>query len=178
MTVRPIALRDATASLVLMRLMWSCRWPLGAVVLGFSTCAALAAKMGDSALLQVGLWLLLHVLCLLGGFLVHEWFHIVGMRLFHGVSHVVVSAGVLRFSIIPVGRLYGWQVAAVALLGPGASCLVGGLIALLIPSSTLQYWFLLHAIFLLPFFGDGRGFLFGIRRWARLVGLRAPGVNR
>lgn len=93
-------------------------------------------------------------------------------------SHVVVRAGVLRFSIIPVGRLYGWQIATVAVLGPGASCLVGGLTALLIPGSTLQYWFLLHAIFLLPFFGDGRGFLFGIRRRARLVGLRAPGVNR
>jgi hypothetical protein len=100
----------------------------------------------------------------------------VGMRQFPGVSHVVVSAGVLRFSVIPIGSLYGWQIAVVAVLGPGASCSVGALIALLTPSSLLQYWFLLHAFFLLPFFGDGRGLRLGIREWTRLVGLRAPAV--
>ncbi|MGO4474200.1 hypothetical protein [Arthrobacter sp. efr-133-TYG-120] len=100
------------------------------------------------------------------------------MRLFHGISDVVVSSGILRFSVIPVGHLYGWQIAIVAILGPGGSCLVGALVALLAPGSFLQHWFLLHAVFLLPFFGDGRSLILGIRAWARPVGLRAPVVNR
>ncbi|WP_442543266.1 hypothetical protein ACSBOX_15680 [Arthrobacter sp. KN11-1C] len=131
----------------------------------------------DPILFQAGLWLLVHAFCLLGGFLVHEWSHVAGMRLLPGVAHVVVSAGVLRFSVIPVGRLYGWQIAIMAILGPGASCLVGALIALLAPGSFLQHWFLLHAVFLLPFFGDGRSLILGVRKWARPVSLRGGAVN-
>jgi hypothetical protein len=177
LSLRAIALRDVTAGLILKRLLWSCRWPLAAVALGFSACTALATMTADPVLFQVSLWLLVHVLCLLSSFLVHELFHVVGMRLFHGVSHIVVSAGVLRFSVIPIGSLYGWQIAIVAVLGPGSSCVVGAMLALLTPSSLLQCWFLLHAIFLLPFFGDGRGLILGIREWARLVGLPAPVVR-
>ena len=131
----------------------------------------------DPVLFQMSLWLLMHTICLLGSFLVHELFHVVGMRLFHGISHIVVSAGVLRFSVIPVGSLYGWQIVIVAVLGPGSSCLLGAVLALLTPSSLLQCWFLLHAIFLLPFFGDGRSLILGIRERARLVGLRASEVR-
>lgn len=166
-----------TAGLILKRLLWWCRWPLSALTLGFSACIMLATMTADPVLFQMSLWLLMHALCLFTGFLVHELFHVVGMRLFHGVSHVVVSAGVLRFSVIPIGSLYGWQIAIVAVLGPGSSCLLGAVLALLTPSSLLQCWFLLHAIFLLPFFGDGRGLILGIREWARLVGLRAPVVS-
>jgi len=131
----------------------------------------------DPVLFQMSLWLLMHTICLLGSFLVHELFHVVGMRLFHGISHIVVSAGVLRFSVIPIGSLYGWQIVIVAVLGPGSSCLLGAVLALLTPSSLLQCWFLLHAIFLLPFFGDGRSLILGIRERARLVGLRASEVR-
>lgn len=112
----------------------------------------------DPILFQAGLWLLVHVLCLLCGFLVNEWSHVAGMRLFHGISDVVVSSGALRFSVVPVGRLYGWQIAIVAILGPGASCLVGALVALLAPGSFLPYWFLLHAVFLLPLAMDAASF--------------------
>ncbi len=177
MTVRRIILSDATAGLMAKQLIRSCRWPLGAIVLSFTACTVLAAVTTDPILFQAGLWLLVHALFLLGGFLVHEWSHVAGMRLFRGVSDIVISGGVLRFSVIPVGRLYGWQIAIVATLGPCTSCLVGALIALLAPGSLLQYWFLLHAVFLLPFFGDGRSLLLGIREWARPVQLRAPGIN-
>ena len=177
MTVRTITLTDATVGLIAKQLIWSCRWPFAAVVLSFTACTFLAAVTTDPILFQAGLWLLVHALFLLGGFLVHEWSHVAGMRLFRGVSDIVISAGVLRFSVIPVGRLYGWQIAVVAILGPSASCLVGALVALLAPGSLLQYWFLLHAVFLLPFFGDGRSLILGIRVWARPVGLRAPGIN-
>ncbi|MEV8149173.1 hypothetical protein AB0O52_13675 [Arthrobacter sp. NPDC080073] len=177
MSVREITLPDATVGLIAKELIGSCRWPLAAVVLSFTACTFLAAITADPILFQAGLWLLVHALFLLGGFLVHEWSHVAGMRLFHGVSDIVVSAGVLRFSLIPVGRLCGWQIAVVATLGPSASCLVGALIALLAPGSFLQCWFLLHAVFLLPFFGDGRSLILGIRVWARPVSLRAPGTN-
>ncbi|GAP58376.1 hypothetical protein AHiyo1_14320 [Arthrobacter sp. Hiyo1] len=178
MTVRKFALRDVTAGLIAKQLIWSCSLPFAAAALDFTACTFLAAMTTDPILFRAGLWLLVHVLCLLCGFLVHEWSHVAGMRLFHGISDVVVSSGILRFSVIPVGHLYGWQIAIVAILGPGGSCLVGALVALLAPGSFLQYWFLLHAVFLLPFFGDGRSLILGIRAWARPVGLRAPVVNR
>jgi hypothetical protein len=175
--VGTIALQDMTTGLILKRLLWSCRWPLSALTLGFLACIVLATMTGDPVLFRVSLWLLMHALCLLSSFLVHEMFHVVGMRLFRGVSHVLVSASVLRFSVVPVGSLYGWQIAIVAVLGPGSSCLLGAVLALLTPGSLLQYWFLLHAIFVLPFFGDGRCLVLGIREWARLVGLPAPVVR-
>ncbi|MDQ0029346.1 hypothetical protein [Arthrobacter bambusae] len=177
MTLLKIALQDVTAGLIAKQLMWSCRWPFAAMVLSFTACTFLAAMTTDLVLFQTAVWLIVHALFLLGGFLVHEWFHVAGMRLFRGVSDIVVSAGVLRFSVIPVGRLYGWQIAVVAILGPGASCLVGVLITLLAPGSLLQYWFLLHAVFLLPFFGDGHSLILGIREWSRPVGLLAPGTT-
>lgn len=176
MTPRKFTLRDVNAGLIAKQLIWSCRLPLAAAALGFTACTFLAALTTDTILFRAGLWLLVHVLCLLCGFLVHEWSHVAGMKLFPGVAHVVVSAGVLRFSVVPVGRLYGWQIAIVAVLGPGASCLVGTLIALLAPGSFLQHWFLLHAVFLLPFFGDGRSLILGARKWAHPIELRADAV--
>lgn len=174
MNVHKITLSDATAGLLAQQLMRSCRWPFAAVGLGFTACAFLATVASDPILFQSGLWLLVHALFLLGGFLMHEWSHLAGMKLFPGVTHVVLFADALRFSVIPVGRLQGWQIAIVAILGPTASCLVGALIALLAPDSFLQHWFLVHAVFLLPFFGDGRSLIIGIREWSRPVDLRAP----
>lgn len=177
MTVRSVTLRDATGGLLARQLIRSCRWPYAAVVLSFTACTLLAAVTTDPVLFQAGLWLLMHALFLLGSFLVHEWSHVVGMRLFSGVSSVVITADSLRFSVVPVGRLYGWQIAIVAISGPGVSCVAGALIALLASESFLQCWFLLHAVFLLPFFGDGRSLIVGIREWSRPVGLRAPGTT-
>ncbi|MBB6403728.1 hypothetical protein [Arthrobacter sp. AZCC_0090] len=131
----------------------------------------------DPILFQACLWLLVHVLCLLVSFLFHELAHVLGMMAFRGVSDVVISASTFRFSLIPLGKLDGWKIGVIAVLGPGSSCAVGAAIALLSPDSFLQYWFLLHGIFLLPFFGDGRSLLVGLRNRSGLVSLTGPSAD-
>ncbi|MEZ2389888.1 hypothetical protein AB6813_10120 [bacterium RCC_150] len=79
-----------------------------------------------------------------------------------------------RFSLIPLGKLDGWKIGIIAVLGPSSSCAAGVAIALLSPDSFLQYWFLLHGMFLLPFFGDGRSLIIGLRNRSRLISLTGP----
>ncbi|MFJ5955440.1 hypothetical protein ACIQC5_05705 [Paenarthrobacter sp. NPDC092416] len=143
---------------------------MSAVAVGFVVCASL----GDPVLLHMGAWLLLHSLCLMGGFLVHEVAHVLGMKVFRGVTHVAVGFTAARFSVTPIGRLYGWQIAVIAVFGPGAACAVGALLACFAPGSLLQYWFLLHSAFLLPVFGDGQALITGLKNRNHGFTLRTP----
>ena len=173
MLLHAIPLRETTAGLILGLLIRSSRWPLAAIAVGFLLCGALAFMTGDRVLFQAGLWLLAHALCLFCSFVVHEISHVVCMRRFSGVTHIVVSTNSRRFSITPIGSLRGWQIAVTAVAGPGASCAVGAALVFLIPNSLLHLWFLFHAVFILPVFGDGRGLIEGIKYWSRPVALTA-----
>ncbi|MDO5634591.1 MAG: hypothetical protein Q4G34_06945 [Micrococcus sp.] len=132
--------------------------------------AGLAA--GASVASGTGLWihatavLLLHlVLGLLGSFVVHELGHVVALRWWApGVERIRLDASWTRVSITPVGVLTSGQAIASALAGPGLCVLVGTVIALASPLWGIQVWYLLHAVFVLPCFGDGRAILTVLRR--------------
>ncbi|WP_155806779.1 hypothetical protein [Leifsonia xyli] len=52
----------------------------------------------------------------------------------------------------------------------GTLVAVGAGLAAIVPSQGFHCWYLCHAVFLLPVFGDGRSVIVGARAWsARIV---------
>ena len=100
---------------------------------------------------------------LAGGFAVHEVAHVAVLRRCAGVSHLVVSSTWWRFSLEPRGSITAAQVVGVALAGPGAAAAVGLVLWAALPGAGLHGWFLVHLVFLLPVFGDGRSLVLGVR---------------
>lgn len=130
-------------------------------------CLAIIASVASGT----GLWvhvsavLVLHLLVgLVGGFLAHELGHALALRWWAPQVHRLrLEATWTRISITPCGQMTGGQVIAAAVAGPGI-CIVLGLALSLLPSTWgVQVWFLLHAVFLLPCFGDGRAILASLR---------------
>lgn len=139
-----------------------------------SACLVAALLTADSYLFEMGVWLALHFGCLLAGFVIHELGHAVTARICPGVVDLHVSVNIFRFSLSPVGTLFGWQVALISLVGPFSSCLAGALLLLTAPGLSVHYWFLLHLVFLAPAFGDGRSLIVGLRKWSSPIQLQAP----
>ena len=145
----------------------SCRVPLAAVLLAAAACSLLGLILAHLYLAEIALWLLAHFVCLLAGFVIHETAHAYAGRMCRGISAFRVESTKFRFSLQPVGFLFGWQVALIAITGPLAAALAGCLLFAAAPGLSLHYWFWLHLAFLTPLFGDGRSLLIGLR------GLRA-----
>lgn len=135
------------------------------LVLVFSVPAstlAFAIVSGDGVLIQWCLLLTLHgVMGLWLSFAIHEAAHLVLLKRVAGVnSHI--SFTLMRISVVPHGLMSGWQIARVALAGPMLCVGIGIGIALTMPEVQLQWWYLAHAIFVLPLFGDGRSLIKGL----------------
>lgn len=107
----------------------------------------------------VGLWL---------SFAIHEAAHLAMLSKVKGVA-AQVDFKLLRVSVVPYGTMSGWQIVCVALLGPLVCVAIGIGLALAVPDLQLQWWYLGHAVFLLPVFGDGRSLIKGLVSRGRLV---------
>ncbi|WP_017197805.1 hypothetical protein [Arthrobacter sp. M2012083] len=170
MKLNAVPIGDLKVMLAARSLLVAVRVPAAALAAGFAVCAACAVT-GFPAILQPALWLLVHSSCLLIGFVIHEGSHIIGLKLAPGITHVVFAGTLLRFSVVPVGNLVGWQAALIALAGPLGACVAGVPLALALPDQAFHWWFFLHSVFLLPLFGDGRSLVKGLATWRGSVQL-------
>jgi hypothetical protein len=117
-------------------------------------------RSGDPSLARLGGSLVLAgVGGLVGSFVVHETAHLLALRRLRTVTEVRLERTLWRLSLRPIGPMTPGQVAGVALAGPGACVVVGIALALALPESSVRWWYLAHAVFLLPVFGDGRALL-------------------
>ena len=137
----------------------------------------LGLVLGDGYVAELAMWLMAHVACLLLGFIIHESAHGLAGRQFSGVSAFVVSSNLFRFSLSPVGRLFGWQVLVISLAGPSASAAAGCLLFAAAPGLWLHWWFWLHLAFLAPLFGDGRSLIIGVRHWSTSLRLHGEALS-
>jgi len=96
---------------------------------------------------------------LLVSFMLHEYFHTLSFKIFNKKGPVCFESNFLRISIIPLFSLSNFQIMIMAILGP-TLCFVIGLVLYVSATSQLMlfisYIFLLHILFLIPPFGDGK----------------------
>jgi hypothetical protein len=140
-------------------------WPLLAV-LGALLVAGVAWSVGSGETAPAGMaWWLFKTgaIGLVGSFALHESAHAVVLRRIDTVTHLALDRRAWRFSIVPVGALSARQVVGVAVAGPLACVLVGAALWLSVLDRSMAWWYLMHGVFLLPFFGDGRSLLRGVR---------------
>lgn len=144
-------------------------WPLLAL-LGALTCAAGGwwVASGDPVPAQMfGRLTAVAVVGLVGSFALHELAHLAALRRIVSVDDVTLERTGWRISLHPRGQMSPSQVAGVAVAGPAACILVGLGIWVLAPGSTLRWWYLAHAVALLPPLGDGRAVVTAARATVR-----------
>ncbi|RIW43624.1 hypothetical protein D3H59_19755 [Micromonospora endophytica] len=125
--------------------------------------AGYAVWAGEYALLLfVGGFVLVLVGGAVGSFVIHEVGHALILERCRGVHRVEIQSTKLRFSLAPQGVLTSAEAAAVAVAGPAACIAVGTGLAVFAQDLGLHWWYLVHAIFLVPPFGDGAALL---RAW-------------
>ncbi|MGW3955945.1 hypothetical protein ACWEKM_34680 [Streptomyces sp. NPDC004752] len=133
-------------------------WPL-LVFLGLFQAAALAylARSGDRVPAEMA-WGLCKpaTLGLVASFALHEAAHVVTLKRIPTVTHIALHRTAWRTSVIPEGAMTARQTAGVALAGPLSCVIAGALLRLSGLDGSLAWWYLAHALFLLPCFGDGR----------------------
>lgn len=140
-------------------------WPLLAFF-GLLLVAALAwfAYSGDPGLALLALlFCKAAVLGLVGSFAVHEAAHAAVLARSPGVTGITVERTGWRVSLIPEGTLTRARNAAVALSGPLTCGAIGAILYLTGLDRGLAWWYMLHLVFLLPLFGDGRALLLSLR---------------
>jgi hypothetical protein len=119
-------------------------------------------RSGDSAPTKIAWWFFkTAAVGLVGSFALHESAHVMVLKRIDTVTHLAIDRTRWRISVVPLGTLTARQVVGVAIAGP-LSCVVVGS-ALWISRPSLAWWYLAHGIFLLPFFGDGRSLIAGLR---------------
>ena len=139
--------------------------------LAASAAAAWSLVSGDRVLLSLALaFTKTVVLGLVGAFALHEAAHVLLLRRIPTVRQIVVERTAWRLSVIPLGTLSPRQSAQVALAGPSSCVLVGAALWLSRVDGWLAWWFLAHALFLLPAFGDGRALVGAVWRGRRADG--------
>lgn len=133
-------------------------WPLLALLTTFTAVAASWwGVSGDPVPARLfGGFLAITLIGLVGSFALHELTHLAALRQVPTVEEVVIERRGWRLSLHPRGRMSPLQVVGVAVAGPGACILVGLALWVLAPGSTLRWWYLAHALALVPPMGDGR----------------------
>ncbi|MHC0431244.1 hypothetical protein ACX6XY_13770 [Streptomyces sp. O3] len=141
-------------------------WPLLVVLVAFFAMALVwSARSGDWVLTEM-IWVLLvkpTSLGLVASFALHESTHVIALKKIRTVTHIAIERTVWRTSVIPEGVMTGWQTVVVALAGPSSCVALGTLLWLPNLDRSLAWWYFAHIVFLLPFFGDGRSVLEGVR---------------
>ncbi|MEG9224955.1 hypothetical protein [Aeromicrobium sp. Sec7.5] len=154
-------------------------WPLLAL-LGALTAAAGGwwSASGDPVPAQMfGRLTAVVILGLLGSFVVHELAHLLALRRIASVDQVWLERTGWRISLHPCGLMSPRQIAAVAVAGPGACVLVGLGLGVLLPGSTLRWWYLAHVLALVPPLGDGRALVTAARSSRRAALAPQPTCN-
>lgn len=130
-------------------------------------CLVVAVQCTDETLAALTFAFLLHFTGgLLGSYVLHEAAHGLALVMVRsGVRGIEIDATAWRFSLTPVGTLTGAQVVAVALAGPLSTVAASLLLSATLPATGVEYWYMGHAVFLLPLFADGRAVLSGLRHW-------------
>lgn len=105
----------------------------------------------------------LGVVGLVGSFALHEVAHVMVLKRISTVTLLEIDRTAWRVSIVPHGALNARQVVVVALAGPAACVGLGAILLIVDLDRALAWWYLAHGLFLLPFFGDGRSLISGIR---------------
>lgn len=105
------------------------------------------------------------VVCVMAPYIVHETLHIVALALCPAIQSITVESTLLRISIRSEGTLTAMQSCLIAFVGPCGASVVG---AVLLSFNYQCGWFwLLHAVFIFPPFGDGASILRGVTSIAR-----------
>jgi len=144
-------------------------WLIVAVASVPGLTVTFAAASGDWVLLVWCLLLTMHGTMGLGlSFAIHEAAHLVLLSKIKNVDSAV-HVDWLRISVVPCGSMSGWQIVRVALAGPLVCVAIGVGLTLTVPNLQLQWWYLAHAILLLPLFGDGRSLIKGMNIRGRTV---------
>lgn len=164
---------STTASTLTLRLLvrWLllAAWPLHLLVLvPLAVTESVAFLTAQPAVGDAALRLGAHYLC--GAWLsfaVHETGHAVALTRGSGVARFTLIRTSWRFSITTEEVLDERRVIWVAVSGPGAAVAGGLLLWLIQPGWLLHGWYLTHALFLLPMFGDGRAVLHGFTAMRR-----------
>lgn len=160
-TVRTVGPRTGAGWLLL------AAWPVRLVFVAIAGATlAFAFATGQPMIGLAALFLFAHdLLGLWGSFAIHELGHAVVLMNAHGVSAVTLERSLLRLSITPHGSIRGRDAFLAAAFGPACCIAIGVGLWLAVPHLFLHVWYLGHAIFLLPVFGDGRTLAASARRW-------------
>ncbi|GAA1689788.1 hypothetical protein GCM10009830_41740 [Glycomyces endophyticus] len=138
-----------------------------------------AAVSGDTTQLPVAAWIFAAVVAgLTGSFVLHECAHAAVLERLPAVTAVTVERTRARISVIPHGRMTGRQSAGAAAAGPLAATAAGVLLALPEATRPLSWWYLGHAVFLLPVFGDGLALLKGLLTGSGVIETRPAAPER
>ncbi|QXJ22889.1 hypothetical protein AGRA3207_003965 [Actinomadura graeca] len=140
-------------------------WPLLAFLGGLLAVAlAWFASSGDGVPAEMAWWFFkAAALGLAGSFALHEVAHVVVLKRLPHVTHIAIERTMWRTSVIPAGTMTALQSAGVAVAGPSSCVIVGAGLWSMGLDRALAWWYLVHLVFLLPFFGDGRNLVHGLR---------------
>jgi hypothetical protein len=152
-------------------------WPLLAFLGALLAVAVVWSLDSGNSVPVVVAWFLFKTafVGLVGSFALHESAHVMALKRIDTVTHVAIERTAFRTSIVPLGVLTARQVVAVALAGPLACVAVGVALWMTDLDRSLAWWYLGHAIFLLPLFGDGRSLFSGLRGRGAVL---APSAGR
>lgn len=140
-------------------------WPIhltfGALVAATAVLGAVTAQPGITH--GVAALAAHYVFGLCCSFALHELGHLLVLSRADDVTAITVERTLWRLSVSAHGRIRARDAVLSAIAGPG-SCVVAGIaLLLLMPQAHLHPWFLAHAVFLLPVFGDGRAVMAVVR---------------
>lgn len=127
-------------------------------------CVALGYTDSDvawSAIAFVGKFLLFALMLILSCF-IHELGHYLSVRYTPSISGFTWEMTWTRISLVCEGKTTPQDRIIGGLAGPGLSLICGTLLCLFPGTRTYGIIFCLHAIFLLPIFGDGKQILIGL----------------
>lgn len=98
------------------------------------------------------------LLGLLGSFVLHEYVHILCMKIFYKKNSVKIVSGFTSISIIPCFKIYGKNLLIISMTAP-LVCFIVGLVLYCWKQSPemkyISYFYMFHIINLIPPMGDG-----------------------
>ncbi|MDO4666021.1 MAG: hypothetical protein Q4A71_07490 [Actinomycetaceae bacterium] len=85
------------------------------------------------------------------------------------LNDIYIESSFVRFSIRVVGSSTGRGIFFTAIGAPVTVAAFGMIMNIWFPNFDLLGWYIFHLIYLLPFFGDGKAMIFGIRHWSSVI---------